>query len=145
MNKRIEMVDCAYNDLTTATNFAGHPRDSIITQSASHTNESKAFEKSMKGTMKPSFDLHFLFMSLHKPNTTSRVDLYVRNPPCLLPTNIVCVPYSCALTMHSAHLPYELGTTRYAPQAGCVSISDMIVQKEKRIFYAYCTAAHVPH
>jgi hypothetical protein len=54
MDKRIEMVDCEYNDLTTATNFAGHPRHSIIFQSASHTNESKAFEKSMKVTMNPS-------------------------------------------------------------------------------------------
>ena len=45
MDKRIEMVDCEYNDLTTATNFAGHPRHSIIFQSASHTKESLAFEK----------------------------------------------------------------------------------------------------
>ena len=79
------------------------------------------------------------------PGGPARCYLCRSSPPSLLPTNIVCVPYSCALTMHSAHLPYELGTTRYAPQAGCVSISDMIVQKEKRIFYAYCTAAHVPH
>ena len=50
MDKRIEMVDCEYNDLTTATNFAGHPRHSIIFQSASHTNELKAFEKSMKSS-----------------------------------------------------------------------------------------------
>ena len=82
MDKRIEMVDCEYNDLTTATNFAGHPRHSIIFQSASHTNESNAFEKSMKVTINPSFDLHFLSISLHKPNTTSRVDLFGRNPPC---------------------------------------------------------------
>jgi len=51
MDKRIEMVDCDFNDLTTATNVVRHPKHSIIFQSASHTNESKAFVKSMKVTI----------------------------------------------------------------------------------------------